>query len=144
MNKNNAACIASKNAAEIFGIPVIKQGIEDNTNNYTRFLVLSKESNQDSLMSKQNASSKEKTSIIFSVKHEAGALYQIIKEFAAYKINLTKIESRPNKNTAWEYNFYVDFEGSQDDSVIKEMLQKIKGNSSFLKILGTYPMTNLD
>ena len=144
LNKNNVACIASKNAAEVFGIPVIKQGIEDNTNNYTRFLVLSKESNQDSLMSKQNASSKEKTSIIFSVKHEAGALYQIIKEFAAYKINLTKIESRPNKNTAWEYNFYVDFEGSQDDSVIKEMLQKIKGNSSFLKILGTYPMANLD
>ena len=144
LNKNNVACIASKNAAEVFGIPVIKQGIEDNTNNYTRFLVLSKESNQDSLMSKQNASSKKKTSIIFSVKHEAGTLYQIIKEFATYKINLTKIESRPNKNTAWEYNFYVDFEGSRDDSVVKEMLQKIKGNSSFLKILGTYPMTNLD
>ena len=144
LNKNNVACIASKNAAEVFGIPVIKQGIEDNTNNYTRFLVLSKESNQDSLMSKQNASSKEKTSIIFSVKHEAGALYQIIKELATYKINLTKIESRPNKNTAWEYNFYVDFEGSQDDSMIQEMLQKIKANSSFLKILGTYSAAKLD
>jgi len=144
LNKNNVACIASKNAAEIFGVPVIKQGIEDNRNNYTRFLVLSKESNENSVTFKQNTSPKEKTSIIFSVKHEAGTLYQIIKEFATYKINLTKIESRPNKNTAWEYNFYVDFEGSQDDSMIKEMLQKIKGNSSFLKILGTYPMTNLD
>ncbi len=144
LNENNVACIASKNAAEIFGIPVIKQGIEDNTNNYTRFLVLSKESNQDSLMSKHNTSSKEKTSIIFSVKHEAGTLYQIIKEFATYKINLTKIESRPNKNTAWEYNFYVDFEGSQDDSMIQEMLQKIKANSSFLKILGTYSAAKLD
>ena len=144
LNKNNVACIASKNAAEIFGIPIIKQGIEDNRNNYTRFLVLSKESSENSVTFKQNTSSKEKTSIIFSVKHEAGTLYQIIKEFATYKINLTKIESRPNKNTAWEYNFYVDFEGSQDDSMIKEMLQKIKGNSSFLKILGTYPMANLD
>ena len=144
LNKNNVACIASKNAAEIFGIPIIKQEIEDNRNNYTRFLVLSKESSENSVTFKQNTSSKEKTSIIFSVKHEAGTLYQIIKEFATYKINLTKIESRPNKNTAWEYNFYVDFEGSQDDSMIKEMLQKIKGNSSFLKILGTYPMANLD
>ena len=144
LNKNNVACIASKNAAVVFGIPVIREGIEDNTNNYTRFLVFSKESNKNSVTFKQNTSSKQKTSIIFSVKHEAGALYQIIKEFAMYKINLTKIESRPNRNTAWEYNFYVDFEGSQDDSMIQEMLQKIKENSSFLKILGTYSAAKLD
>ena len=144
LNKNSVASIASNNAAEIFGVPVIQDGIEDNTNNYTRFLILSKESAKEVTESKDDAWSNAKTSIIFSVKHEAGALYQIINEFYQHKINLTKIESRPNKNTAWEYNFYVDFEGSQDDSMIKEMLQKIKGNSSFLKILGTYPMTNLD
>ena len=142
LNKNNVACIASKNAAKIFDVPVIQEGVEDNTNNYTRFLILSKIPAKE--VTEKDAWDNAKTSIIFSVKHEAGALYQIIKEFATYKINLTKIESRPNKNTAWEYNFYVDFEGSQDDSMIKEMLQKIKGNSSFLKILGTYPMTNLD
>ena len=142
LNKNNVACIASKNAAKIFDVPVIQEGVEDNTNNYTRFLILSKIPAKE--VTEKDAWYNAKTSIIFSVKHEAGALYQIIKEFATYKINLTKIESRPNKNTAWEYNFYVDFEGSQDDSMIKEMLQKIKGNSSFLKILGTYPMTNLD
>ena len=140
LNKNNVACIASKNAAEIFGVPVIKNGIEDNTNNYTRFLVLSKPNNSLDIEDGTNA----KTSIIFSVKHEAGALYQIIKEFYEHKINLTKIESRPNKNTAWEYNFYADFEGSQDNSSINDVLEKLRNQSTFLKILGSYPIAKLN
>jgi len=136
LNENNVACIASKNAAKIFDVPVIQEGIEDNTNNYTRFLVLSKETS--------NKADDNKTSIIFSVKHESGALYQIINEFYQQKINLTKIESRPNKNTAWEYNFYVDFEGHQEDSSIKDMLEKLRNHSTFLKILGSYPIAKLD
>ena len=136
LNKSNVACIASKNAAEIFGVPVIQDGIEDNANNYTRFLIFSKEKN--------DKTENSKTSIIFSVKHEAGALYQIINEFYQNKINLTKIESRPNKNTLGEYNFYVDFEGHQDDSSIKDVLQKLRDNTTFLKILGSYPIAKLD
>jgi len=136
LNKNNVACIASKNAAEIFDVPIIKEGVEDNANNYTRFLVFSKEKN--------DKTENSKTSIIFSVKHEAGALYQIINEFYQHKINLTKIESRPNKNTPWEYNFYVDFEGHQDNSSIKDMLQKLRDDTTFLKILGSYPIAKLD
>ena len=136
LNKNNVACIASKNAAEIFGVPVIQDGIEDNANNYTRFLIFSKEKN--------DKTENSKTSIIFSVKHEAGALYQIINEFYQNKINLTKIESRPNKNTLGEYNFYVDFEGHQDDSTVKDVLQKLRDNTTFLKILGSYPIAKLD
>ena len=135
LNKNNVACIASKNAAEIFGVPIIKEGVEDNANNYTRFLVFSKENN--------DKTDNSKTSIIFSVKHEAGALYQIINEFYQHKINLTKIESRPNKNTPWEYNFYVDFEGQQDDPSIKDVLEKLRNHSTFLKILGSYPIAKL-
>jgi prephenate dehydratase len=136
LNKNNVACIASKDAAEIFDVPIIQEGVEDNTNNYTRFLIFSKE--------KSNTTENSKTSIIFSVKHESGALYQIINEFYQQKINLTKIESRPNKNTTWEYNFYVDFEGHQDDSTIKDVLQKLRYNTTFLKILGSYPIAKLD
>jgi len=136
LNKNSAACIASKNAAKIFDVPVIQEGIEDNTNNYTRFLVFSKEKN--------DKTENSKTSIIFSVKHEAGALYQIINEFYQNKINLTKIESRPNKNTLGEYNFYVDFEGHQDDSTVKDVMQKLRDNTTFLKILGSYPIAKLD
>ena len=142
LNKSNIACIASKNAAEIFDVPVIQEGIEDNTNNYTRFLVLSKESITSD--PEWDASVNTKTSIIFSVKHEVGALYQIIKEFTEYGINLTKIESRPNKDATWEYNFYVDFEGYQYGTQEKEMLQRIKGNCTFLKILGSYPIAKLD
>ena len=136
LNKNNVACIASKDAAEIFDVPIIQEGIEDNANNYTRFLIFSKE--------KSNTTENSKTSIIFSIKHESGTLYQIINEFYQQKINLTKIESRPNKNTTWEYNFYVDFEGHQDDSTIKDVLQKLRDNTTFLKILGSYPIANLD
>ena len=131
-----SACIASKEAAKIYDVPVIQEGIEDNANNYTRFLIFSKE--------KSDKTDNSKTSIIFSVKHEAGALYQIINEFYQNKINLTKIESRPNKNTLGEYNFYVDFEGHQDDSTIKDVLQKLSGNTTFLKILGSYPIAKLD
>ena len=136
LNKSNIACIASRNAAEIFDVPVIQEGVEDNTNNYTRFLIFSKESN--------DKTENSKTSIIFSVKHEAGALYQIINEFYQNKINLTKIESRPNKNTLGEYNFYVDFEGHQDESTVKDVLQKLRDNTTFLKILGSYPIAKLD
>ena len=136
LNQNSAACIASSNAAKIFDVPVIQEGVEDNANNYTRFLVLSKEKN--------GKIERSKTSIIFSVKHESGALYRIINEFYQYKVNLTKIESRPNKDTPWEYNFYVDFEGHVDSPSIKEMLEKLRDNSSFLKILGSYPIAKLD
>jgi len=130
------SCIASKEAAKIYDVPVIQEGIEDNANNYTRFLIFSKE--------KSDKTDNSKTSIIFSVKHEAGALYQIINEFYQNKINLTKIESRPNKNTPGEYNFYVDFEGHQDDSSVEDILEKLRNHSTFLKILGSYPITKLD
>ena len=144
LNKNSIASIASKNAAEIFDTPIIQEGIEDNTNNYTRFLILSKESAKAETQLMHDVWDNTKTSIIFSVQHKAGTLFQIINEFYQNKINLTKIESRPNKNTAWEYNFYVDFEGHQDDSSIKDMLNKLRNHSTFLKILGSYPIAKLD
>ncbi|MEW6044689.1 MAG: prephenate dehydratase [Thermoproteota archaeon] len=133
LNKKNISCIASKRASEIYGVPTVTEGVEDNTNNYTRFLVLSK----------TKASQGDKTSIIFSVKHEAGTLYNILKEFNEYKINLTKIESRPNKSTPWEYNFYVDFDGAQDEPKIGDLLKKINQHSLFLKVLGSYKKAKL-
>jgi prephenate dehydratase len=135
LKKDSLACIASKNAAEIYRVPVIKEGIEDNMNNYTRFLILANK--------KQEKTSKDKTSIIFSIKHVPGALYSILEKFNANKINLTKIESRPTKSTPWEYNFYVDFEGNLEDSHVQEMLEKIKQHTLFLKVLGSYPRAEL-
>ena len=136
LNKNNIACIASKRASEIFQVPIIKEGIEDNKNNFTRFLILSKK--------KTSESKNDKTSIIFSIKHEPGALHHIIQKIYDYKINLTKIESRPKKSTTWEYNFFVDFEGNENNPKVKEMLSKIKEKTTFLKILGSYPSGELN
>jgi prephenate dehydratase len=135
LKKDNLACIASKKAAEIYNVPIIKEGIEDNINNYTRFLILANK--------KQEKTSKDKTSIIFSIKHVPGALYSILEKFNTNKINLTKIESRPTKFTPWEYNFYVDFEGNLEDHHVKEMLERIKQHILFLKILGSYPRAEL-
>jgi len=136
MNDTHLAAIASNDAGKLYDIPIIKQKIENNPNNYTRFLIFS---NQNSV-----EGSIDKTSIIFSVKHEPGALHQILKEFNDNDINLTKIESRPNKNTNWEYNFFVDFVGHYSNSKIKSVLNKISENTLFLKVIGSYPAADLD
>jgi len=132
LNKNNCACIASKEAALIYNMPIIAENIANNLNNYTRFLILSK----NEILETGN----DKTSIIFSIKHEPGSLYRIIENF---NINLTKIESRPTKANTWEYNFYVDFEGHQKNTKVLEMLHKIKEETLFMKILGSYPSAKL-
>lgn len=135
LNKENCACIASKDAAEIYKMPIISDSIANNTNNYTRFLILSKTNSPET----QN----DKTSIIFSIKHEPGSLYRIIENFHKNNVNLTKIESRPTKSNTWEYNFYVDFEGHENNPKISEMLEKIKQDTLFMKILGSYPSAKL-
>jgi prephenate dehydratase len=126
----NAAAIASKRAAEIYKMEIRDDGIEDKKNNFTRFLVLSK--------TMANPTNKDRTSIIFSIRHVSGALFNILEEFASRKINLTKIESRPTKDAPWEYNFYVDFEGHSVDENIKYALQSVKKKSAFFKNLGSY------
>lgn len=136
LNKDNIACIASRKAAEIYNVPIIREGIEDNSNNYTRFLLMANK--------RKEKTSKDKTSIIFAIKHVPGALFSILEKFNASGINLTKIESRPTKSTPWEYNFYVDFEGHQDDKNIQDTLEKIRTNTIFLKILGSYPRAELN
>jgi chorismate mutase/prephenate dehydratase len=127
----DGGAIASARAAEIYGMKIIASEIEDNSNNFTRFFVLSK---QDS-----PPSGNDKTSIVFSLKHRPGTLYESLKEFAARNINLTKIESRPTRQKPWEYNFYLDFEGHQEDKVSQEALEVLDRNSVFVKVLGSYP-----
>ena len=134
--EDNCSAIASSLASSLYNVPIIKEGIANNSNNFTRFLVFSRQNT--------NETGNDKTSIIFSVKHEPGALHQILKEFNDNDINLTKIESRPNKNTNWEYNFFVDFLGHYSNSKIKSVLDTISKNTLFLKIIGSYPVADLD
>ena len=135
MNDKNVACIASKNAATIYSMPIIKENIENDSNNYTRFLILSK--------SGTDLTNNDKTSIIFSIKHEPGTLYEIIRIFYENKINLTKIESRPKIGKTWEYNFYVDFIGHELNEDITKVLSEIKNCTSFLRVIGSYPIATL-
>ncbi len=127
----DGGAVASARAAEIYGMKVIAKEIEDNPNNCTRFFILSK---QDS-----PPSGNDKTSIVFSVKHKPGALYEFLKELAARNINLTKIESRPTRQKPWEYNFYLDFEGHREDKLSREVLDSLEQDSLFVKVLGSYP-----
>jgi chorismate mutase/prephenate dehydratase len=132
-NITDGAAIASARAADIYDMKILVRAIEDNPNNFTRFFILSK---QDS-----PPTGKDKTSVVFSVKHKPGALYSALKEFADSKINLTKIESRPTRQKAWEYNFYLDFEGHHQDKIVKDALAELEKHSLFLKVLGSYPKT---
>jgi chorismate mutase / prephenate dehydratase len=127
----DGAAVASAHAAEVYDMKIIVREIEDNPNNFTRFFILSKKDSPPT--------GTDKTSIVFSVKHQPGALSDAIKEFADAKINLTKIESRPTRQKAWEYNFFLDFEGHHQDKVVKGALNKLEDHALFLKILGSYP-----
>jgi prephenate dehydratase len=135
LNKKNCACIASKTSSSIYNMPIISENIANNPNNYTRFLILSKK--------ESTQTENDKTSIIFSIKHEPGSLFRIIDNFHKNNVNLTKIESRPTKSNTWEYNFYVDFEGNAKNPKILEMLEKIKQESLFMKVLGSYHSVKL-
>jgi chorismate mutase/prephenate dehydratase len=127
----NAAAIASEKAADLYNMKIIARDIADNPSNYTRFLVLS---NEDAA-----PTGDDKTSIIFSAKHSPGSLYHSLGEFASRNINLTRIESRPTKTTAWQYNFYLDFEGHRTEKRCTEALQALEKYATFVKILGSYP-----
>ncbi len=129
--KKEGAAIASSIAAEIYGLNVIRESIEDLTNNSTRFLVIGK--------SQCNPTGNDKTSIVFSIPDKPGGLYLALKPFFENKINLSKIESRPTRRNSWEYNFFIDFNGHEKDEKIQRVLAELKSQSTFLRILGSYP-----
>ncbi|MEM3550279.1 MAG: prephenate dehydratase [Candidatus Bathyarchaeia archaeon] len=135
LGSNDAAAIASERAAEIYEMKILAMDVSNTQDNYTRFLVISKEDSPPSGF--------DKTSIIFSLKHVPGSLYKALEEFALREINLTKIESRPTRQRPWEYNFYLDFEGHRNDKKCGEALLSLGKKASFLKILGSYPKARL-
>jgi len=130
-----AAAIASERAAKIYGMKILKRKIENNPQNYTRFLVIAKDL-------KTSPTGNDKTSLIFTLKHVPGSLFRALKVFAKKNINLTKIESVPISGKPWEYNFLLDFEGHKEDKKVSLALEELKTQTTFLKVIGSYPKAN--
>jgi chorismate mutase / prephenate dehydratase len=125
------AGIASALAGELYGVPVLRERIEDNRHNATRFLVIGRHP--------VGVSGRDKTSILFAMRNVPGALYRILEPIVTNGINLTKIESRPAKSRAWEYVIFVDVEGHRDTPSVAAALREIAERTIYLKILGSYP-----
>lgn len=128
--RGNAA-IASKLAAEEYGLNILASSIEDSPHNITRFLIIGKQ--------QVERTGSDKTSIVFSMKDRAGALHDILVPFKRKNINLTKIESRPSKGEAWKYYFFMDLQGHIKDKKVKQALRQLEKHCTYLKVLGSYP-----
>jgi len=127
---SKAGAIASKLAAERYNLRILAEGIEDIADNYTRFLVIGKQ------MSGKTGN--DKTSLMLSVKDHVGALYEMLEPFRTNKLNLTNIESRPSRKKAWDYYFFIDFQGHIQDKPVIKALNQLKDKCVFLKVLGSY------
>jgi len=130
--EKNSAAIASLLASKVYGLKVSAEGIQDYSHNITRFLVVGK--------NVATRTGRDKTSLFFLIKDRVGALYEMLLPFRKYGVNLTKIESRPSKKKVWEYYFFIDILGHQEDALIKKALNELERKCSYLKILGSYPI----
>ena len=129
--EDGSAAIASTIAAEIYGLKILCQNIEDVSNNITRFLIISKHDAQ--------SSGDDKTIVLFSTAHKTGALVDVLNVFREYGINMTNIGSRPNKKREWEYYFFVDFLGHKENENVKKAMEEAKQHCLQLSLLGSFP-----
>jgi chorismate mutase/prephenate dehydratase len=126
-----AGAIGAYEAARIYGLNVLAEKIEERSDNQTRFLIIS--------ANESPKAGANKTSILFSINDESGALHKILRPFATKNLNLSKIQSRPSPVRKWEYIFFVDFDGNQDSAEALWVFKQIKPQTLFLKSLGSYP-----
>ena len=129
--EENAAAIASDAAAGIYSLDILASNIEDNPNNTTRFIVIGNHA--------VAASGQDKTSILVSANNRPGALYELLAPIAKYKLSMNRIESRPSQKGMWEYVFFIDVDGHQQDENVRQALDELAQSAAMLKILGSYP-----
>lgn len=126
------AAIGSEAAAHLYHLPILQNSIEDVTQNFTRFIVIGKE--KESI-----ASQRDRSSLIFKVSHQAGALFDALSLFNEANINLTSLVSRPDRTDFGKFTFYIDFEGHQSQAHIAKLLQDLSHKTIFMRLLGSYP-----
>jgi len=129
--EKDTAAIAGILAAEKYGLRVLEHDIQDNAANATRFLVLGRQCSPPT--------GKDRTSLMFSIIDEVGALYRALAPFRRYRLNMTKIESRPSKRKAWEYFFFVDCDGHMSEGKVNNAIALLNEHCSYVKVLGSYP-----
>ena len=139
LSSRNEAAIGSRLAARRNNLEISKAGFQDESRNWTRFVLLSRPGVNLEAGRARQALAASKTSIILApVKNRPGILHELLEEFARKNINLTKIESRPTRKTLGDYLFFMDFEGDSQDREIKEILKNLRLKSSYFKVLGSY------
>ena len=132
-SEQNSAATAGALAAERYGLHILEADLQDNSANVTRFLVLGRYCSPPT--------GKDRTSVMFSIAHEVGALHRALAAFRQHRLNMTKIESRPSKRKAWEYYFFVDCDGHMNDRRVAKAIERLEAQCNFVKILGSYPNT---
>lgn len=124
------AAVASEYAAKVYGLEVLRQGVNQEKDNSTRFIIVTNQK----IFRKDAA----KISICFELPHHSGSLYHMLSHFIYNNLNLCKIESRPIEDRSWEYRFFIDFEGNLADSAVKNALRGLRDEARNMKILGNY------
>ncbi len=130
-NEKGSAAIASDTAATIYNLNIVTANIEDEPDNTTRFLIIGR--------NHVAASGQDKTTLLVSIVNKLAALHKLLAPFASNNVSLTRIESRPSRKGMWDYVFFIDIDGHQDDEPVKEALQALEKDAAMLKVLGSYP-----
>ena len=127
----NSAAIAGDMACELYNLEKLHQKIEDNPDNSTRFLIIGRE--------EVPKSGKDRTSLVVSVRNKPGALHDLLEPFQRHNVDMTRLESRPSRNSNWTYVFFIDFEGHIEDSSVANVIDELNSQVVELKVLGSYP-----
>jgi prephenate dehydratase len=135
--RRDEAAIASENAAEVWKAQILASGIESNPQNFTRFFIMARPDRSSSLRVVSKGKER-KTSLVFRIANRPGSLYASLYAFAAEKVDLTKIESRPIVGRPWEYSFYLDFMGDRQDPHVRRALAALAGVAESVRIFGSY------
>ncbi len=131
VKERHSAALCGELAASQYGVPILEHDLQDNAANATRFLVLGRQCGPPG--------GQDRTSVMFSIRDEVGALHKALAPFRRYRINMTKIESRPSKRKAWEYFFFVDCDGHAGQPKVARAIELLGHHCSFVKVLGSYP-----